>query len=196
MRYIIIVLILLNFSCQTKETVNQTISTPDIVSVEEDEYDEGETGCTYIQTGQKPANTHPFDKSDKVELVSYGTRRDSYRNDELIRSGKFTVPEIQQRVRLNKTQRDSLFSILFKLKKIRKGNVESIADCYNPRHSIVFYQGGQAIAFLEVCFECNGTRQTKELYLGEFCDEKWCILQQFFKVNGADFGLINEICDR
>lgn len=200
MRYIIIVLIILNFGCRTKERTNQNAEKPDTVLLEENEYDLGETGCTYNKTDKNPENTYPFDESDKIELVSYDTRRDSYSNDELIQDGEFkfsktAFTKIRQRIQLNKNQKDSLFSILFNYKKIRQGNVEPVADCYNPRHSIIFHKGGRAIAFLEICFECNGTRMTKYLDFGEFCEEKWCTLQKFFKVNGADFGLIDEMCE-
>jgi len=191
MRYIIIVIIILNFGCRTKEATNQNIDGPDTVLAD----DEGETGCIYNKTEKKPESTIPFDKSDKVELVSYSARRDGYSNDELIQDGKFTVKEIKQRIKLNKMQIDSLFSILYNSKKIRQGNNESVADCYNPRHSVVFYQNGRGTAFLEVCFECCGKRTTKGLDFGEFCDEKWCTLQRFFEVNKADYGLHIEMCE-
>lgn len=199
MRHLIIVFIIVNFGCRTKEAPNENVVEPDAVLVDEDEYDEGETGCAYAKTYKKPENIYPFDRSDKIELVSYDTRRDSYSNDELIQDGKFTLSKsaltkIEQRIRLDKTQSDSLFSILYNYKKIRHGNFESVADCYNPRHSIVFYQNGRAIAFLEICFTCNGTRQTKDVDFGEFCDEKWCVLQKFFEANKADYALFDEMC--
>jgi hypothetical protein len=194
-RYITLIFIILVVGCRTKDTKSQSISETDTSLVDDGEFDEGETGCLYDKSNKRPGDTYPFDKSDKIELVSYQTRRTNRSNDSLIQDGNFTVPNIRQRVRLNKVQSDTLFSILYNYKKIRQGDVEFVADCYNPRHSIVFYQAGRAFAFLEVCFQCNGTRQTRDLNFGEFCDEKWCALQKFFNATGADFGLIHEMCE-
>jgi hypothetical protein len=182
MRFLILGILILCSCSRTKETSNKAIEQNETREQAELEYDEGETGCVYRITERKPVDVFPFNKSDKIEFVSYELRRDS--NDELIRDGKFTVQNIKQRVELMRSQRDSLFSLLYNFKKIRQGDVDLGADCYN----------GQAIAFLEICFECNGIRMTKDLDFGEFCDEKWCKLQTLFKVNKADYGLIDEMC--
>jgi len=36
---------------------------------------------------------------------------------------------------------------------------------------------------------------TKGVDFGQFCDEKWCTLQKFFKANGADYGILDKICE-
>ena len=58
--------------------------------------------CIFARSDKNSNNTYPFDKSDKIELISYDTRRDSYSNDELIIAGEFkfskaAVTKISQR---------------------------------------------------------------------------------------------------
>jgi len=31
----------------------------------------------------------------------------------------------------------------------------SYADCYNPRHGVVFYSKGKPVAYVSICFDCN-----------------------------------------
>lgn len=164
-----------------------------IISCKPIKFDKGVTTCTFHKTDKTPANTSPFNRSNKIELVSYQDRHDDYAKDKLIQDGKFVVLNIEQRTILNAMQSDSLFSILFNLKKVRQGNVESIYFCYNPHHSIVFYQDDRAIAYLEVCFECF-TAKGMGVNSGEFCDEKWCRLQGFFKDNKIDYALNDKLC--
>jgi hypothetical protein len=145
---------------------------------------------------RSPSNTFPFNKSHTIELVSYETRIHNYLNDQLIEAGAFVVPGIKQRIILSKEETNKLFDILYDSDQIGGHSVQSLADCYSPRHSIVFYDSGRAIAFLEVCFECEGTRQTPNVDFGKFTEEKWCTLQKFFKANKADFAIIDEMCPK
>ncbi len=159
------------------------------------EFDYGETGCIYSKTDRSPDNTFPFNKADEIELVSYKSREDTLSDNDIINNGKFLISNIQQQTSLTAEQKDSLFSILFNYKIIRKGNTVSVSDCYSPQHSIIFYQKRQAVAFLEICFTCFQTRQTAGIDFGEFCDEKWCLLQKFFSLNKTGYGLDEELCN-
>jgi hypothetical protein len=195
MRYIIIVVILI-FSCRKKETAKPDSfdqSEVDALEADERKYFAGQA-CVYVKSDRQPKNTFPFDKSDKVELVSYDLRLDSHSNDELIKDGKFTVNSILQRETLGNSERDSLFSILYNYKRKVEENGQFGADCYDPHNSILFYEKGRVIAFYEICFFCGDTRQTKGVDFGQFCDEKNCILQSFFKANKVDKGVIDEMC--
>lgn len=33
-----------------------------------------------------------------------------------------------------------------------------VADCYNPRHGLVFYKNEQPVAHVSVCFDCRGMK--------------------------------------
>jgi hypothetical protein len=198
MRYsILILLILIQIACRQKDKPTETnqFGEPnyDSLAIEDNEYYAGQA-CVYEKSDRLTSNTFPFNKSDKIELVAYD-RRDSYSNDELIRDGKFIVPDILQRQSLSKHQIDSLLSILHNFSRAVSENDEFEADCYDPHHSIVFYQKGQAIAFYEICFSCGGTRQTKDVDFGLFCSEKLCFLQHFFKYCKVDLGIVDEMCE-
>jgi hypothetical protein len=58
----------------------------------------------------------------------------------------------------------------------------------------VFYKKNKAISFLEICLECDGTRQSEKTGFGDFCDEKMCKLQKFFQVIGVKGDFIEEKC--
>jgi hypothetical protein len=150
--------------------------------------------CKFMND-QIPLDKFPINTMDNIELVSYNTRT-SYSNADLVVNGQFKVDNIKQRVILNDTQADSLLSILYNINPSPVGiDTTGQVDCYNPSHSIVFYNQAKAIAFFEICFECGGTRQSKGVDFGKFCQEKQCILQRFFKANKVDFGIIDEMCE-
>ena len=191
MRYLVFMAFALAICCQTKKRGIEQAALP-TDSLSDNQIDEFDYDCVYHKTNKKLSNTYPFSESDKIELVSYEEKKryKSVRNDELIKDGRFVVPDIHQRTFLAQKQIDSLFSIIYNL----ESPTDSIshADCYNPRHSIVFYSKERAIAFLEICFSCHGTRQSKNMDLGEFCSEKYCILERFFITNKIKFGIEKE----
>jgi len=181
------------FSCrETSVKKNQALNK--VQTQKSDQYDPGETSCIYSKTAKKLTDTYPFDQADKIEIVSYPVRSDAYSNDKLIVDSSFVVKGIKDRIVLTTQQSDSLFSILFDYKTKREGSVVPDADCYNPRHSIIFYHRTKPIAFLEVCLECGGTRHSKDTNFGVFCDDKMCMLQKFFKSIGVKNGITDELC--
>jgi hypothetical protein len=195
MRTLITIIFLSMLGCSSKDKTDAQVSADTIQSESENEEDAVFNGpCVFERVGEL-ANTFPFNRCDRVELVSYECRKDSYSNDNLIRNDKFMVADIAQRVSLGQSQRDSIFSILNNYRPSPVGLDTLEADCYNPRHSIVFYEKTKAIAFFEICFECGGTRQSPGADFGHFCPEKACMLQNFFKSNGADLGIIDELCE-
>jgi|GEM_PF-966623 len=195
MRNLIAIFLLTIISCSTKDKAATHLSTDTNQTELASEDGAVFNGPCVFEKKDEMKNTFPFNVSDKVELVSYQCRRDSYSNDNLISNDKFSVANIKQRVSLGKSQRDSVFSLLYNYKPLPVGLDTLQADCYNPRHSIVFYEKSKAIAFFEICFECGGTRQSKGVDFGQFCPEKMCMLQTFFKTSGADFGVIDEMCE-
>lgn len=179
------------FSCSTKDAQKDSAS-----AITDSTTIEVYSGPCKFEKGRIPKDKFPVSSTDKIELVSYSSRPNSYTDTSLIVDGKFKVEYIKQRVTLDKAQTDSLLSILYNVKPFPIGiDTTGLADCYNPRHSILFNKGNKTIAFLEVCFECGGTRQSKGVDFGQFCSEKMCMLQRFFKANKADFGIIDEICE-
>ena len=186
--YIILLLfstIILN--CNNNSRNNKQQSESNIIE------DFGETICVYRKTEKKISNTFPFNSSNKIEIVFYYDRKDKIRNAELIKENKFIVDNIKERVILNENQKIELFHILYDYKIKRIGNITATAD-YNPNHSIVFYSDNKAIAFLEIGLECGAVRHSKNADFGEFCDDKYCMLQTFFKKCGLKLGFWDIVC--
>jgi len=200
MKYIPFAFLFLFIACRQKENtaapaiVQSEQAYADSVMKVDEVYFEGQA-CMYQKSDKQISTTYPFDKSDKIELVSYEDRKDNHSNDDLIKDGKFVVPNILERKTLGRIQKDSLFAIFFNHKKMIKNSDEVRADCYDPHHSILFYEKGQLIAFYQICFMCGGTKQTKGIDFGEFCNEKLCMLQKFFKWNEVNEKIIDEMCD-
>lgn len=193
MKYLVLGILIIVSSCSTKNVKEAELS--DSITTESKAIEVFNGPCKF-ESGRIPEDKFPVSEMDKIELVSYSPRLNSYSDLDLIIDDKFKLSYIKQRIALGKPQADSLLSILYNIKPSPIGtDTTGVADCYNPRHSILFYKGSKAIAFFEVCFECGGTRQSKGVDFGLFCPEKLCMLQRFFKANKADFGIIDEMCE-
>jgi len=187
--------LLLLVGCQPNSNPGVKISkapTNSIAIIQDDYSDAGY--CMYEKSDKDLLTTYPFSKADRIEVVSYPMRKSAYLNSTLIINNKFIVKGIEDRIKLTDPQIDTLFSILFnyKLKSDKYGM--PITDCYTPRHSILFYKNNKVFAFYEICFDCGGTRQTKDVDFGEFCIEKKCKLQKFFRSVGIKHEIMDDLC--
>lgn len=132
-----------------------------------------------------------FSQSDKIVLVSYPVRTNALQELDLIINNRFRVDNVLEEIVLSRSQKDSLHSILFNYTSEIPANA---MDCYNPRHSIVFYENDVPKAFLEVCFECQKMVSTPGMDFGVICEDKMCILEGFFKNAGVKSGLYTSGC--
>lgn len=112
----------------------------------------------------------PFDKIKKVEFLSYYNRimwderkdRNEVSYGELVKNQKivFDTTLIKERIIVDRIQIKRLYDILKSNCKIQ----EEQAACYNPRHMILYRDyKNKIIAYQEFCFECIGSRQSKNL---------------------------------
>jgi hypothetical protein len=128
----------------------------------------------------------PFDKIKKVEFLSYYNRimwderkdRDDVAYGDLVKNQRivFDSTLIKERIIINEIQMKRLYGILKSNCKIQ----ENIAGCYNPRHMILYRDfKNKIIAYQEFCFECIGSRQSKNL----LNNSSFCLLdmKQLFK---------------
>lgn len=94
---------------------------------------------------------------DRIRLVSYNTKRDVYNsNYELkIENDTIKIPNINfiDNVVLKKKEADKIFEII--LSPPERG---TLADCYNPRHILLFYKKNKMVEFFEFCTECGGSQ--------------------------------------
>jgi hypothetical protein len=60
-----------------------------------------------------------------------------------------------------------------------------------PRNAIFFLDKNNIIiAYIEICFECEAIRTSdKELYLGEYCSDKYNLIKSIFKENNINYGV-------
>ena len=102
-----------------------------------------------------------FNDVEKVEIYSYKDRslwiESSSQSDleqlNFIRNYKVEINEkyLKHKLFLDKTQINDLKNGL------RKSSIINVPyKCYNPRHSIIFYDDKNDIfGYIEICFECN-----------------------------------------
>jgi hypothetical protein len=110
-------------------------------------------------------------KYDKVRLISYNKHRNVYgtKYELKIENDTINIPNVKF---IDNVVLDNNFSkkiinvLLLKERECIK------ADCYNPRHIILFYKQNKLIDFYEFCAECGGSMQSKNINFPELCSEK------------------------
>ncbi|MES2864822.1 MAG: hypothetical protein V4666_11930 [Bacteroidota bacterium] len=125
-----------------------------------------------------------FENIDKVRLVSYTTRTGWNPNEQFDYNSKKDVIIPEDKIIDDVILKKEDFNSIFKILKINKDTC-SIAACYEPRHKFQFYKNGKVIAYYEVCLECGGWKNSKNLnFLPDFCMEKGTELKEIFKKLG------------
>ncbi|WP_298115131.1 hypothetical protein [Flavobacterium sp.] len=119
-------------------------------------------------------------KYDKIRLISYNKHRDVFRPKYELKIEKDTIqiPNIKviDNIVLDKYFSQKIAEVLLSTEK------ECIvADCYNPRHLILFYKQNKIVDFYEFCAECGGSRQSKNINFPELCTEKGDRIIEVFK---------------
>ncbi len=108
---------------------------------------------------------------DKIKLLSYNNHRDVYsgnyelkiENDTIKNSGVKYIDNVD----LDSKYAGKIFRVLFTDKK----ELCSMADCYNPRHILLFYKKQKLVGFYEFCAECGGSSQSAGLNIPSICTE-------------------------
>ena len=154
---------------------------------------------------------YPFSLSAQIQMISFDGLVKITDNGEL----SFTKGEEQIRdvgLLLERDAPDTIEAIPVGMKEIRTmtlaqidtltdilynyghtGNIwtTSKSGCYIPRNAILFRDSdGKLIAFIEICFECQNTRESSdEISLGEPCEQKLDMLKALFKQVGIRYGV-------
>jgi len=108
---------------------------------------------------QQFAQTFPYSVVDTIKVIAYnsqglpGCLTQSLVNEkgEFDVKNSHTTNGIEQVKLLTPIQVKQIFKIL----TAKDASSMQVADCYLPRHAIVFYKSQKVIAFIEFCFECN-----------------------------------------
>jgi hypothetical protein len=126
----------------------------------------------------------PFNQAESVEIISFHAKlgRTPIQNDTIITSKTIEIKTLTEK------QIDQLTDILYNYNYSKKTNLISFTEtgCYAPRHAIVFCnKSKQVISYIEICLECRKTvSNLPKESLGNFCDGKYELLQQFFLKTG------------
>ena len=118
---------------------------------------------------------------DKIRLVSYHTKRDVYNsNYELkIKNDTIEIPNVNfiDNVVLKKKESDKIFKIL-----LSPPEIGTLADCYNPRHILLFYKKNKMVEYFEFCAECGGSQtSSKKININSIFSEQGKELIKIFK---------------
>jgi len=150
---------------------------------------------------------YPFNLSAQVQLISFdglvklsdnGEFRFFSQDPPLVdgTDTTWTSPVGLKEIRtLTLKQIDSLTDILYNYGFARKPNVARVMQCYSPRNAILFRDNnGKVIAFIELCFECQNTRESSDkISLGEMCEQKFDLLKALFSQVGIEYGTVREL---
>ncbi|HNO71642.1 MAG TPA: hypothetical protein PKO16_07725 [Bacteroidia bacterium] len=151
--------------------------------------------CNIQIFSQKSTAKEQFIESDSVILVSHedtGGENWSPSDGEfpklLTVEGNLNTKLIRERHRLQNQQIVSLASLI-----TAKSNNTSLVEekgCYKPHHSILVYKNG-LIQFIELCFECQNFKTSKEFSSIVYFDNyQWGELKKFFNSNGLTYRLM------
>ncbi|RYD77711.1 MAG: hypothetical protein EOP53_12540 [Sphingobacteriales bacterium] len=184
------ILICISFlSCENISTNASDISNQDsIIDYSGDEFQT----CFYQKNSASIDKTFPFSVADKIEVVShlppFSAQKIKSKNDS-IQIDNYTIFGIKERIKLKKEQTDSLFSILYNF--TNKSNTQRTMDCDDPRHAVIFYAKSKPIAYIDICIECSQVHYPKQMEIPVFCDEKWKMLESYFKSIGIKSGFMD-----
>ncbi|MCW4470132.1 hypothetical protein OGH69_14235 [Flavobacterium sp. MFBS3-15] len=116
----------------------------------------------------KMEETFPFSEAEKIELISYSGRyswdRDRENFNVIVEDKKLVIDTsyIKERIVINEKLEKDLFKAIY----IDDPPTESAA-CFDPRHSILFYnKNSEIIAYIEICFMCGNYETSKNFTHG------------------------------
>jgi hypothetical protein len=170
---------------------------PRIISKQEREESERNRNCAtrHKYSAAKRLAMYPFSKASKVQLVSFKRPDSIFMGGQVpLKNGAVDYTKLKEIKTLNKIQIDSLTQILYNIGYRGPFFTEIDIKCYNPRNAILFVDmSGKAFAYIELCFECMGHRVSSPMVkTGDFCEQKYELLENFFKGSGIRFGTIEK----
>jgi hypothetical protein len=130
-----------------------------------------------------------FAQTATIKLTSFRNENPEEHDAELPRKkGKINMRKMHEVVTLNKDLTDKLLDLLINYDNPSDNN--GVILCYEPRNAIIFCdRENEIIGAVEICFECHRFKaEPPNLPLGQFCNEKFDVLQGFFRSAGIQFG--------
>ena len=136
--------------------------------------------------------THPFDKTNKIQVVSF--KPDLTNESPPTKDGTIDTTQFIETKTLNRKEENGLIDILYNYNFDPKVNKDSIVlevmMCYEPRNAVIFRnKSNEIITWLEICFEClRAYSQRNDLHI-VFCQDKYDRLKNYFGQLGIKFGV-------
>lgn len=152
----------------------------------------------------------PFKSAKKIEIVSFPfndimhfdstSMSEEYEaNDKMpMKNGELDMSFVKEKIPLDSSSTLSLMNILFNVGFRGKPIMIEVMKCYSPRHAVLFYDdknSSKPNVYYEICFECyhfyafeNQERMYDKYKLGDFCDEKFKLLEDLFRKIGIKEG--------
>ena len=122
-----------------------------------------------------------FDRYTKIRLVSYTTyRREASKEDVIkLNSDSILIPNIKivDNVVLNEENKNKILNVLCS----KDYENCSLADCYQPRHILLFYKMNKIVDFYEFCCSCGDGRFSSGIKVSTICVEQGTELIKIFK---------------
>lgn len=126
-----------------------------------------------------------IDLADKIEVISYQSVHecDSTKDDESVKSGHAEPKCIQEKITLPNEKFAEIKKVLFEHAILNTTCVTN--DCYEPRHSVIFYKENKRIAYVDICFACAQSRGER---IGCLTFKRSEEIQTYFKSLGIKYG--------
>jgi hypothetical protein len=198
-RFIFLAL-LLNLSKTSNAQLTPLPGPPRLTTKREREESQRNRNCSvrHKYSAAKRLTIYPFSKASKVLLVSFKKPTSIVMGGQVpLKNRKVDYVKLYEIKTLNNIQIDSLTQILYNIGYRGPFFTEIDIKCYNPRNAILFVDvSGKTFAYIELCFECMGHRvSSTRVNTGDFCEQKYELLENFFKESGIRFGAIEKEFD-
>jgi len=198
-RFIFLAL-LLNLSKTSNAQLTPLPGPPRLTTKREREESLRNRNCSvrHRYSAAKRLTIYPFSKASKVLLVSFKKPTSIVMGGQVpLKNGKVDYAKLYEINTLNNIQIDSLTQILYNIGYRGPFFTEIDIKCYNPRNAMLFVDvSGKTFAYIELCFECMGHRvSSTRVNTGDFCEQKYELLENFFKDSGIRFGTIEKEFD-
>jgi hypothetical protein len=133
----------------------------------------------------------PFNKASKIAIASFVAMVDSSKGRRQLRWG---LPTINDTISLSRLEQikllnasevanltDIMYNTCFRATIIEKTSM----GCYFPRNAILFLDSvSRAFAYIEICFECYGIKNSSGINQINECDIMYQDLEAYFKTLG------------
>ncbi|TMI63529.1 MAG: hypothetical protein E6H07_12160 [Bacteroidetes bacterium] len=165
---------------------------PKPLTEKQEELEEKNRSCVHRDkfSQQQRLKLYPFNKAAQVQIVSFDKPDTLIEGKLPMKNKKVDYSQLKEIKTLEKAEIDSLTDILYNNGYRGEFHMEMESLCYNPRNAILFADStGKAFAFIELCFECQGYKTSSSaVKTGDFCDQKYKLIQTFFSKHGIEFG--------